>query len=36
MEIEKNHINISFNNYVSKVNSLIMSHVRVKKLNKQL
>ena len=36
MEIEKNHINISFDNYLSKVNYLIISHVRVKKLNKQL
>ena len=33
MEIEKNDGNISFN--VSKVNSLIMSHVPIRKLNKQ-
>ena len=30
-----NDVNISFNNYLSKVNSLIMSHVPMKKLNKQ-
>ena len=35
VEIEKNDVNISFNNYLSKVNSLIMSHVPIKKLNKQ-
>ena len=35
MEIEKNDANISFNNYLSKVNSLIMSHVPIKQLNKQ-
>ena len=35
MEIEKNDVNLSFNNYLSKVNSLIMSHVPKKKLNKQ-
>ena len=35
MEIEKNDVNISFNNYLSKVNSLIMSSVPMKKLNKQ-
>ena len=35
MEIEKNGINISFNNYLSKVNSLIMSYVPIKELNKQ-
>ena len=35
MEIEKNDVNISLNNYLSKVNSLIMSHVPMKKLNKQ-
>ena len=29
MGIEKNYVNISFNNYLSKVNSLIMSHVPV-------
>ena len=33
MEIEKNDGNISFN--ISKVNSLIMSHVPIRKLNKQ-
>ena len=32
-EIERNDGNISFN--VSKVNSLIMSHVPIRKLNKQ-
>ena len=31
MEIEKNDVNISFSNYLSKVNSLIMSHVLMKK-----
>ena len=35
MEIEKNDINIFFNNYLSKVNSLIMSYVPMKKLNQQ-
>ena len=35
MEIDKHDVNISFNNYLSKVNSLIMSHVPLKKLNKQ-
>ena len=35
MEIEKNDVNVSFNSYLSKVNSLIMSHVPMKKLNKQ-
>ena len=35
MEIEKNDVNISLNNYLSKVNSLIVSHVPMKKLNKQ-
>ena len=35
MEIEKNDVNISFNNYLSKVNSLIMLQVWMKKLNKQ-
>ena len=35
MEIEKNDANISFNNYLSKVNSLIMSRVPIKQLNKQ-
>ena len=34
MKIEKNDVNISFNNYLSKVNSLVMSHVSMKKLNK--
>ena len=31
MEIEKNDVNISFSNYLSKVNSLIMPHVPMKK-----
>ena len=35
MEIEKNDVNISFNNSLSKVNSLIKSRVPTKKLNKQ-
>ena len=35
MEIEKIDVNISFNNYLNKVNSLIMSYVLMKKLNKQ-
>ena len=35
MEIEKNDVNIFFNNYLSKVNSLIMSHVPMEKLDKQ-
>ena len=35
VETDKNYVNISFNNYVSKVNSLIMSYVPMKKLNKQ-
>ena len=35
MAIEKNDVNISFNNYLSKINFLIMSHVPMKKLNKQ-
>ena len=35
MEIEKNDISISFNNSLSKANSLIMSHAPMKKLNKQ-
>ena len=35
MEIEKNDVNVSFNSYLSKVNSLIMSHVPMKKLSKQ-
>ena len=35
METEINDVNISFNNYLSKVNSVIMSHVPMKKLNKQ-
>ena len=30
MEVEKNDVYISFNNYLSKVNSLIMSYVPVK------
>ena len=34
MKIEKNDVIISFNNYLSKVNSLVMSHVSMKKLNK--
>ena len=32
-EIEKNDVNISFNNYLSKVDSLIISHVSMKKLS---
>ena len=35
MEIEKNDVNISFSNSLSKVNSLIKSRVPTKKLNKQ-
>ena len=35
MEIDEIDVNISFNNYLSKVNSLIISHVPKKKLNKQ-
>ena len=35
MEIKKNDVNVSFNSYLSKVNSLIMSHVPMKKLNEQ-
>ena len=35
MEIEKNDVNIYFNNYLSKINYLIMSHILMKKLNKQ-
>ena len=35
MEVEKNNVNISFNNYLPRVNSLVMSHVPMKKLNKQ-
>ena len=35
MGIGKNDVNISFSNYLSKVNFLIMSHVPMKKLNKQ-
>ena len=35
MAIEKNDVNISFNNYLSKINFLIMLHVPMKKLNKQ-
>ena len=35
MEIEKNDFNISFNNYLSKIDFLIMSHVPMKKVNKQ-
>ena len=35
MGIGKNDVNISFNKYLSKVNFLIMSHVPMKKLNKQ-
>ena len=35
MEIKKNDVNISFNNYLSKLNYLIMSHVPIIKLNKQ-
>ena len=35
MEIEKNDVNIYLNNYLSKVKSLIMSYVPMKKLNKQ-
>ena len=35
MGIGKNGVNISFNKYLSKVNFLIMSHVPMKKLNKQ-
>ena len=35
MEVEKNDVNLSFNNYLSKVNSPIMSHVPMKTLNKQ-
>ena len=31
MEIDRNNVNISFNNYLSKVNSLIISHVPMKK-----
>ena len=34
-EVEKNNVNISFNNYLPRVNSLVMSHVPMKKLNKQ-
>ena len=30
MEIEKNDVNISFNNCLSKLNSVIMSHVPIK------
>ena len=35
MEIKKNDFNISFNKYLSTINSLIMSHVPMEKLNKQ-
>ena len=35
MVIERNDVKISFKNYISKINSLIMSHVPMKKLNKQ-
>ena len=35
MEIEKNDVNIYLNNYLSKVKSLIMSYVPMKKLSKQ-
>ena len=35
MEIEKNDVNIPFNNYLSIANSPIMSHVPTEKLNKQ-
>ena len=35
MEIKKNDVNVSFNSSLSKVNSLIMSHVPMKKLNEQ-
>ena len=35
MEIDQNDVNISFNNYLSKVNTLIMSHVQIKKLKRQ-
>ena len=35
MEIERINVYISFNNYLSKVNSLIVSHVPMKKPNKQ-
>ena len=34
METEKNDVNTPFNNYLPKVNSLIMSHVPMEKLNK--
>ena len=35
MEIEKTDVTISFNNYLDKVNSPIMSYFPMKKLNKQ-
>ena len=35
MEIENNDVAISFNNYLNKINSLIMPYVSIKKLNKQ-
>ena len=35
MEIKKNDFNISFNKYLSTINSLIMPHVQMEKLNKQ-
>ena len=35
MEVEKNNVNISFNSYLPRVNYLVMSHVPMKKLNKQ-
>ena len=35
IEIDKNDVNIYSDNYLSKVNSLIMSHVPIKNLNKQ-
>ena len=35
IEIEKNDVNISFKNCLSKLNSLVISHVPMKKLNKQ-
>ena len=35
MEIDKNDLDISFNDYLNKVNSLIMSNVLIKIPNKQ-
>ena len=35
MKVDKNDVNISFNNYLSKASSLIIPHVSMKKLNKQ-